>query len=236
MRVNRARVVDTAVPAHPTGLVLVLHGGGARPGVARVSPAQLSVLRMVPVAARVARAGRDRLVVQRLLNSSRGWDAGHTPVDDVRWALDRAEERFGELPVCLVGHSLGGRAAILAAEHPSVRSVVALATWVYPQEGRLDLAGRRVLLVHGDADRVASPAASAAVARDLARTADVAYVTVTGGKHAMLGRHSVFDGLAAEWASATLPGRPPDITDGPTDDEGPGIVARALAGERWITV
>jgi pimeloyl-ACP methyl ester carboxylesterase len=235
VKVNRARVVDTAVLAHPTGLVLVLHGGGARPGVARVSPAQLSVLRMVPVAARVARAGRDRLVVQRLLNSSRGWDAGHTPVDDVRWALDRAEERFGELPVCLVGHSLGGRAAILAAEHPSVRSVVALAPWVYPHEGRLDLAGRRVLVVHGDADRVASPAASAAVARDLARTADVAYVTVTGGKHAMLGRHSVFDGLAAEWASATLPGRP-DTTDAPTDGRGPGVVARALAGERWITV
>ena len=63
----------------------------------------------------------------RLLNSSRGWQSGTTPVDDVRWALGRVRERWGsDVPVALVGHSLGGRAALLAATEPQVRSVVAM--------------------------------------------------------------------------------------------------------------
>jgi hypothetical protein len=70
------------------------------------------------------------------------------------------------------------------------------------------------------------------MARDLARTARVGYVTVEGGRHAMLRRHEVFDGLAAAFATATLLGRRPDGQ--------PADVARAvdqaLAGEPWIDV
>ena len=134
--------------------------------------------------------------------------------------------RFGRrLPVCLVGHSLGGRAALLAAPAEPVVSVVALNAWVYPHEGQLDLAGRDVLVVHGDQDRVARPSNSASLARDLARTTRVGYVTVEGGQHAMLRRHDVFDGLAADFAVATLLGRRPE-----------GAVARVLDGEPWIDV
>ena len=50
--------------------------------------------------------------------------------------------------IVLVGHSLGGRAALLAGEHPSVRTVVALNPWVYPTDGA-DLRGRDVLVGHG---------------------------------------------------------------------------------------
>src|ERR1700754_2731116 len=108
------RLIDVYVPERPEGAVLVLHGGASRRGSMRVSPAQLSVLRMIPIARRMARAGRGRLAVFRLLNSRRGWDASHTPVDDARWALEQISERFEERPpVCLVGHSLGGRAALL---------------------------------------------------------------------------------------------------------------------------
>lgn len=221
---SEARIVDTQVPSDPKGLVLVLHGGAARRGEMRVSPAQLSVLRMVPIAARIAHLAPDELVVQRLLNSRRGWDAHHTPVSDVKWALGEATERFGRgLPTCLVGHSLGGRAALLAATDPAVHCAVALAPWVYPDEGRIDLAGKQVLIVHGDADRIASPSSAAAVARDLARTAQVAYVTVDGGRHAMLRHHRTFDGLAADFAVATLLGR-----------QASPLVARALAGEQWL--
>ena len=73
------RLIDTRVPHRPEGVVLVLHGGANRPGNPMVSPTQLSVIRMVPVARRVARAGRGRLAVLRLLNSVRGWDAERTP-------------------------------------------------------------------------------------------------------------------------------------------------------------
>src|SRR6478735_1017400 len=182
---HHARLVETTAPADPAGIVLVLHGGAARREATRVSPTQLSVLRMIPVAGRIARAGRGRLAVFRLLNSSRGWDESHTPVDDVTWALAQLRERFGDaVPVALVGHSLGGRAAILAADQPGVRAVVALAPWVYGDDGRRDLSGRSVLVVHGDQDRIASPSRSKVVADDLRRTADVTYVSVPGGKHA----------------------------------------------------
>ena len=127
---SRARLVDTRVPAGAEGVVLVLHGGAARSRGLRVSPAQLSVLRMVPVAARIARAGAGRLVVHRLLELPPGVDAHHTPVMDVAWALGEVRARHGDLPVALVGHSLGGRAALLAADQPLVRSVVALNPWV----------------------------------------------------------------------------------------------------------
>ena len=102
--VASARLLDTRAPRDPAAAVLVLHGGASRPDRPEVSPAQLSVLRMVPVASRLARAGRGRLAVHRLLNTHRGWDSTHTPVDDVRWALGRVRERYGDLPVALVGH------------------------------------------------------------------------------------------------------------------------------------
>src|SRR4051812_40411767 len=41
--VTDARLIDTAAPREPRGVALVLHGGGARRGPMRVSPAQLSV-------------------------------------------------------------------------------------------------------------------------------------------------------------------------------------------------
>ena len=54
---NQARLVETTAPRDPAGVVLVLHGGASRRETVRVSPTQLSVLRMIPIAARVARVG-----------------------------------------------------------------------------------------------------------------------------------------------------------------------------------
>jgi dienelactone hydrolase len=217
------RLIEVTAPREPEGAVLVLHGGASRRGSPMVSPTQLSVLRMIPIARRIAQAGRQRLAVFRLLNTTRGWDTSHTPVDDARWALARMAERLGTLPTCLVGHSLGGRAALLAAGQ--AHSVVALAPWVYPTDVPQRLDGQEILIVHGARDRVASPQRSAALARALSARARVGYVCVEGGKHAMLARHRLFDGLAAGFAAATLLGIP---TTGP--------LARIAAGERWITV
>ncbi len=219
------KLIDVAVPARPAGVVLVLHGGASRRRNMRVSPTQLSVLRMIPIAQRVSQAD-GRLAVFRLLNSVRGWDTHHTPVLDVRWALRQLADRLDErLPVCLMGHSLGGRAAILAADRPEVRSVAALAPWVYPSDVPSGVSGKRIMIVHGSEDRVASPDRAAAVARGLTRQTEVSYVNVLGGKHAMLGRHNLFDGLAAQFAAATLLG-----------ESGEGTIARVLTGERWIEV
>lgn len=203
---NRARLIDTRAPRDPEGVVLVLHGGAARAGHPLVSTTQLSVLRMIPVAQRLARAGRGRLAVLRLLNSARGWDDRHTPVDDAAWAMGQVRERYGDRPVSLVGHSLGGRAALLAGEEVGVRSVVALNPWVYPHETS-DLRGRPTLIVHGLADRVALPERSAAVARRLARTTDVGYIAIPDARHAMLRHGRKFETYAAEFVAATLLGR-----------------------------
>lgn len=220
---SRARLVATHVPRDPEGVVVVLHGGASRADQAMVSPAQLSVLRMVPVAGRIARAGRRRLAVYRLLNSHRGWDSTTTPVMDVAWALDRVEGAHGSLPAALVGHSLGGRAALLAAGAPSVRSAVALNPWVYPTD-TVDLTGRQVLVVHGTDDRVASPDRAAAVARRLSSTARVGYVAVPGGRHAMLRQGRTFERYAAEFVTATLLG---------TEPSSPAVSA-VLAGESFV--
>jgi dienelactone hydrolase len=222
---DAARLISTRAPQNPEGLVLVLHGGGARRDSTMVSPTQLSVLRMVPIAHRIARAGRGRLAVVRLLNSVRGWDTRHTPVDDVRWALrELGEQHGGTLPTCLVGHSLGGRAALLAGDQREVRSVVALNPWVRTADS-VHLGGRPALIVHGTDDRIADPRLSAALAEELARTGRVGYLRVTGGRHAMLRHRSVFEAAAADFARATLLG---DEVDGPVGD--------LLEGEREVTV
>jgi pimeloyl-ACP methyl ester carboxylesterase len=184
-------LIEVSAPRGAEAAVLVLHGGASRGRAMPVSPAQLSVLRMIPIARALARAGRGRLAVYRLLNSRRGWDAAHTPVDDARWALGE----IGQRPVGVVGHSLGGRAALALA--PEVESVVALNPWVYPDDGR---AGGRALIVHGSEDRVASPQRAEAVARRTGAT----FVTVEGGEHAMLSHSREFLRPTVDWVLDTL--------------------------------
>jgi pimeloyl-ACP methyl ester carboxylesterase len=231
----RSRLIPVRVPRRPEAAVLVLHGGADRSQDGEgmmVTPTQLSVLRMVPIARRVAIAGGSRLAVYRVLNSVRGWNQRSTPVDDARWAMGQVRAALGEqIPFGLVGHSLGGRAALLAAGEPGVRSVVALAPWVYPSDRPAAVTGRRFLIVHGTADSVAKPERARAVARALAEWAAeepdtaVSYVEVDGGKHSMLRHNRLFEGNAPRYPAAPLPGRPPR-----------GFVAGPLAGEAWLQV
>jgi pimeloyl-ACP methyl ester carboxylesterase len=221
-----SRLVEVAAPAHAEAVVLVLHGGASRRDMMLVSPAQLSVLRMIPTAQRIAREGRGRLAVLRLLNSYRGWDAQHTPLDDVRWAVGEVAARYGDRPVGLVGHSMGGRAALLSAGLPEVASVVALNPWLYPAE-RPVRSPTPVLVVHGLRDRIAPASRSAAYVQRLGRRSHAAYVAVAEGKHAMLRHGGVFDRYAAEFSAAILLPDPRDM---------PGPVGQVLAGERYIRV
>ena len=128
------------------------------------------------------------------------------------------------MPTCLVGHSLGGRAALLSADRPGVVSVVALAPWVYPNE-RVRADGRSVLFVHGSNDRVANPANAAMVAGALAHTTRTGFILVCGAKHAMLRFHRTFFRLTRDFVRATLLGRSPG-----------GPVGEVLDGTTWLEV
>lgn len=174
-----------------TAVVLVLPGGsGAESGPGdRYRP---SVLRMLPFAWTLRRAGGRRgLAVALLRYRVAGWkDGADSAAADAKWALDGLRERFGAVPVVLLGHSMGGRVALSVASAPSVRGVVALAPWIHEELRVGGLTELRVLIAHGDRDRVTDPRASRAFAAQ-ARAAggDVQDVEITGDGHAML-RHS----------------------------------------------
>ena len=102
-------------------MALVLHGGKAR-SMRPASRRQLSAVRMIPFARALHRAGASAgLAVWRLQYRDRGWNDKGSQVQDALWALGEIEREHPGAPVYLVGHSLGGRTAIAAGGHPSVR-------------------------------------------------------------------------------------------------------------------
>jgi pimeloyl-ACP methyl ester carboxylesterase len=81
-----------------------------------------------------------------------------------------------------------------------------LAPWVLRTDVPEGLEGRRILIVHGSADRIPSPQRSAALAERLRHTARVGYVVGDGGKHAMLRHHDKFGALTADFVIETMLG------------------------------
>jgi pimeloyl-ACP methyl ester carboxylesterase len=196
------RLIRARTPSRPSAVVLVLHGGGGR-GAMPVSPTQLSVLRMIPIARQVAKAGHGRLAVFRLLNAVRGMSAD--PLSNVRWALSEVRQSYPTAPVMMVGHSLGGSVALAAAGQAGVVGVAALAPWLSGSESVSQLGAGHTLVVHGDRDRVTSCRASESYAAAARRTgAAVSFVRVRGGEHTMLRRMPAFDVLAAHYVHAVL--------------------------------
>ena len=105
-----------ATSGSTTGIVLVAHGGQAS-STEPTSALQPAVLRMIPVGAAIRHALRGSgAVVQRPRFRVRGWNGAQaSPVGDLNQALDAIAAEFGPVPVVLVGHSMGARAAVRAA-------------------------------------------------------------------------------------------------------------------------
>ncbi|MFQ3557041.1 alpha/beta fold hydrolase [Streptomyces gramineus] len=184
-----ALVVRRAPRYRARAAVLVLHGGqenGRRPA----RPWQSAALRMRPFVSAAASVSSPRdVLVGQVRYRYRGWNDDADPLQDTLRALDELRGLAGDVSVVLVGHSMGGRAALRAAADPSVRGVLALAPWCPPGDPVDDLSGTRILVLHGDRDRVTDPAESAGyVRRARAAGAQAGMVLLRGGDHAMLRR------------------------------------------------
>jgi dienelactone hydrolase len=226
-------VLTVSLPDGPVRAVaLVLHGG-RETSDEPTSSRQLAVLRMRPFASTLAAA--PGLAVARLRYRARGWNGElRSPVADTRWALAELQRRVGSAPVALVGHSMGGRTALHVADDPNVRAVAALAPWIERADPVEPVAGRRLLLMHGDRDRITSPKRSAAYASAAQRVArSVSYISVRDEKHAMLHRAGLWHELTTGYVLATMCDRPPAET---VSEATAKLLAQALAGAGTLTV
>jgi dienelactone hydrolase len=187
------------------GVVIIAHGGESV-STEPTAAYQLAVLRMRPLAGAVRHAVRgQRVIVRRPRFTVRGWnDAQASPVSDLTRLLDDLRGQLGPIPVVLVGHSMGARAALRAAGHPSVTAAAGLAPWLPPGEPVDQLAGRRVLLAHGTADSVTSPADTWAYAARARALTTVTEIEVRTGEHTMLWRAPLWHGLAAAFTCLAL--------------------------------
>ncbi|MFJ4879089.1 alpha/beta fold hydrolase [Streptomyces sp. NPDC088745] len=182
----------------PEAAVLLLHGGRAD-GLEPPPALNLPGRRLIPFGRAIARAaGAHPLALRTAVYRHRGWNGARAdPVHDALRALDALTDALGPVPVVLVGHSMGGRAALRVAGHPQVTGVVGLAPWCPPGEPVDHLADRDVVLLHGDRDRTTSPRDTRELAARARRAgARTCVITVEGGDHAMLRR-------AGEWHTTT---------------------------------
>jgi predicted esterase len=163
----------------PRGIVLMLHGG-AKAGLNPVGTRSASFRRTSAMrTALEKRVLREGLSLWLLRFGVRGWNAGlgaePSPLPDARWALDQAAAEYPDVPVVLLGHSMGGRTAVHVADHPAVAGVVALAPWLERSDPVRALAGRHLIAGHGSRDRITSARGTRAYvdrAREVAASAE----------------------------------------------------------------
>ncbi|GAA0457534.1 alpha/beta hydrolase [Streptomyces stramineus] len=207
-----ARLGKPLGAGHSVHGVALLLPGGHPDGTRR--PSALSFAAQRPLARRLARAGGpEGLVVHVVHYRRRGWNGpAADPVRDAEWAADEAVRRYGDVPVCLVGTDMGGRAALHAGGHPAVTSVLALAPWL-PEGSAADepvrqLAGRRVLLAHGTNDEHTDPDLSFRFAERAKKVnRDVCRFEVHSDGHGLRQHRSEVHCLATDFILGSLFGR-----------------------------
>ncbi len=214
---SRLPYLEAVEPEHtaPSAVVLVLHGGRSQ---SRDSGARkrLTYRRMVPFATMLARHGEGTAVFI-LRYRYRGWNApAKDPLRDAQWALDELGVRYPGIPVVLLGHSMGGRAALAAAGARNVVAVCALAPWLDNSDPVAQLAGRTVLIAHGDRERWTDPRASFDYAvRAKERGVRICRFDVHGAGHYMISRAGEWQSLVRRFVLGELGIEPadPDITN-----------------------
>ncbi|MGW2566541.1 prolyl oligopeptidase family serine peptidase [Streptomyces sp. NPDC001537] len=214
--VRRARL-GRALGPEPTavsGVVLLLPGGDEE-SARRPSPV-LATASVRALGRRLARAGREEGLATHVVHYRyRGWNGSEAHLaQDASWAADEAVRRYGDVPVCLAGLGMGGRAALRAGGHEAVNSVLAMAPWL-PEEDVAaspepvkQLAGRRVLIVHGTNDERTDPELSFRLAaRAKKANRDVCRFEVHSDGHGLHQYRSEVHALAEDFVMGVLFGR-----------------------------
>ncbi len=177
----------TRGPRAPATTVVLIHGG-REVGTEPVRRFDLPVLRIKLFRLAISRRLRRRGIrVSCLRFRQQGWNAdGVSALADLRAFVDETVVAGGA--VVLVGHSMGGRAATRLADHPGVLGVVGLAPWLPLGEPIVaNVAGRWLLVAHGDSDRTTNPQASLDfVQRAIVAGARARHVIVEAEGHALM--------------------------------------------------
>jgi predicted esterase len=197
-----------------SGVVLLLPGGDE---VSHRKPSpMLATASVRALGRRLTRAGRQEgLAVHAVHYRYRGWNGTDaTLASDATWAADEAVRRYGDVPVCLAGLDMGARAALHAAGHEAVNSVLAIAPWLpeedvaAPPEPVKQLGGRRVLIVHGTNDGVCDPELSFRLAaRAKKANREVCRFEVHSDGHGLHQYRDEVLALAEDFVMGTLCGR-----------------------------
>ncbi|MFG2441213.1 alpha/beta hydrolase [Streptomyces sp. NPDC048508] len=198
-------------PTAVSGVVLLLPGG-EEASARRPSP-MMAAASVRALGRRLTRAGRTEGLVTHVVHYRvRGWNGSEAHLaGDASWAADEVVRRYGDVPVCLAGIDMGARAALRAGGHTAVNSVLALAPWLpeedvaAPPEPVKQLAGRRVLIVHGTNDERTDPELSFRLAaRAKKANRDVCRFEVHSDGHALhQHRHEVLS-LAEDFVLGSL--------------------------------
>jgi dienelactone hydrolase len=201
-------------PTSVSGVVLLLPGGDE---VSHRRPSPLVATASVrALGRRIARAGRDAGLATHVVHYRfRGWNGSEAHlVHDANWATEEAVRRYGDVPVCLTGVDMGGRAALHAGGHEAVNSVIALAPWLpeedvaAPPEPVKQLAGRRVLIVHGTNDERTDPELSFRLAaRAKKANREVCRFEVHSDGHGLHQHRDEVHALAEDFVMGALFGR-----------------------------
>ncbi|WP_326738297.1 alpha/beta hydrolase [Streptomyces sp. NBC_01022] len=195
-----------------SGVVLLLPDGEP---YSHRRPSSLSYALQLPLARSLARAGSDDGLAAHVVHyRCRGWNTTDAHLAaDAEWAVDEVVRRYGDIPVCLAGHGMGGRAALRAGGHPAVTSVLAMAPWLpgdpdAEPEPVKHLVGRQVLLVHGTNDARCDPELSFRLAERAKKSnRNTCRFEVHSDGHALRQHHSEVAALAADFVRGSLFGR-----------------------------
>lgn len=188
------------------GVVLLLHGGTEHSEEV-VDGRSASWRRMGAIQRAITPAAHEQRIGTWLLRYRvRGWNEnGVSAIEDARWALEQIGRAHGDVPVVLLGHSMGGRTAIHVADDPVVRGVVGLAPWWPPSSPISALTDRHLRAAHGRTDKITSARQTRALVERAERVAASAEFTDMGRVgHYMLRRIPAWNAFARDASLALL--------------------------------